>query len=118
MLVEPLKIALDMRPQQLLHTVASELSFEFGNRTLWIAQQATQGRPDSDLRPGTFEQDAVEDFNLIKMVALAFEELSPLIDRCLHDRVVICCEWDVRAIRLEEILVDVEAWAKRFKRRF
>ena len=52
------------------------------------------------------------------MVALPFKELSPLIDRCIHDRVVIRCEWDVRAIRLEEILVDVEAWAKRFKRRF
>ena len=36
-LVEPLKIALDMRPQQLLHTVVGELRFEFGNRALWIA---------------------------------------------------------------------------------
>jgi hypothetical protein len=36
-LVEPLKITLDMRPQQLLHAVISELRFEFGNRALWIA---------------------------------------------------------------------------------
>ena len=36
-LVEPLKIALDMRPQQLLHAVVGELRFEFGNRALWIA---------------------------------------------------------------------------------
>ena len=39
-------------------------------------------------------------FNLIKMVPLRLKELS-LIDRCIHDRVVICCEWDVRAIRLK-----------------
>ncbi len=117
-LVEPLKIALDMRPQQRLHAVVGELRFEFGNRAFWIAQQASERRPDAGLRPGAFEQDAVEDLNLIKMVSLAFKELSPLIDRCLHNRVVIRCEWDVRSIRLEEILVDVEAWAKRFKRRF
>src|SRR5437879_13744686 len=36
-LVEPLKIALDMRPQQLLHAVVGELRFELGNRSLWIA---------------------------------------------------------------------------------
>jgi len=35
-LVEPLKIALDMRPQQLFHAVVGELRFEFGNRPLWI----------------------------------------------------------------------------------
>jgi hypothetical protein len=36
-LVEPLKIALDMRPQQLLHAVVGELRLEFRNRALWIA---------------------------------------------------------------------------------
>jgi len=36
-LVEPLKIALDMRPQQLLPAVVGELRFEFGNGALWIA---------------------------------------------------------------------------------
>jgi len=36
-LVEPLKIALDMCPQQLLHAVVGELRFEFGDRALWIA---------------------------------------------------------------------------------
>src|SRR6267378_3012406 len=40
-LVEALKIALDMRPQQLLHAVVGELRFEFGNRALWIAKQAS-----------------------------------------------------------------------------
>jgi len=36
-LVEPLKIALDMRPQQLLHAVVGELRLQLGNRALWIA---------------------------------------------------------------------------------
>jgi len=35
--VESLKIALDMRPQQLLHAVVGELRFEFGDGALWIA---------------------------------------------------------------------------------
>jgi hypothetical protein len=77
-LVEPLKIALDMLSQERLHTVVSELRFEFGNRALWIPQEASERRAHACLRPGPFEQDAVEDFNLIKMVALCFKELSPL----------------------------------------
>src|SRR5580698_6209160 len=36
-LVESLKVALDMRPQQLLHAVVGKLRFEFGNRALWIS---------------------------------------------------------------------------------
>ena len=36
-LVEPLKIALDMRPQQLLHAVVGELRLQFRNSGLWIA---------------------------------------------------------------------------------
>src|SRR5229473_1969899 len=42
-LVEPLKIAFDMRTQQLLHAVVGELRFEFGNGALWIAEQASEG---------------------------------------------------------------------------
>jgi hypothetical protein len=36
-LVEPLKIALDMRPQQRLDVVVGELRLEFSHRPLWIA---------------------------------------------------------------------------------
>jgi len=35
-LVEPLKIAFDMRPQQLLHAVVGELRLQLGNRAFWI----------------------------------------------------------------------------------
>jgi hypothetical protein len=75
-------------------------------------------RADAGLRPGAFEQDAVEDFNLIEMVALRFKELPPLVDGRFHNRVVICCERYVGAVRFEEVLVNMEAWAKRFERRF
>ena len=92
--------------------------FEFANRARWIAQEASERRADAGLRPGAFEQDAVEDFNLIKMVPLRFKELPPLVDRRFHNRVVICCERYVGAVRFEEVLVNVEAWAKRFERRF
>ena len=50
------------------------------------------------------------------MVALRFKELPPLVDRCFHNRVVISCERYVRAIRFEEVLVNMEAWAKGFER--
>ena len=116
-LVEPLKIALDMRPQQLLHAVVGELRFEFGNRALWIAEQASERRAYAGLRPGAFEQDAVEDFNLIQMVPLRFKELPSLVNSRLDNGVIICCERYVGAVRFEEVLVNMEAWAKRFERR-
>jgi hypothetical protein len=52
------------------------------------------------------------------MVTLGFKELPPLIDRCFYNRVVIFCERYVGSIRFEEVLVNMEAWAKGFKRRF
>jgi hypothetical protein len=51
------------------------------------------------------------------MVTLGFKELPALIDRRFHNRVVIFREGYVRAIRLEEILVNMEARAKGFQRR-
>jgi hypothetical protein len=52
------------------------------------------------------------------MVTLGFKDLPPLIDRCFHNRVVIFCERYVGSVRFEEVLVNMEAWAKRCKRRF
>jgi hypothetical protein len=83
-------------------------------RARGIEQEPSQRRAHAGLRPAALEQDAVEDFNLIKMVALRFKELSPLVDSCFHYRVVISREWYVGTVRLEEILVNVEAGAKRF----
>ncbi len=117
-LVEPLKIALDLRPQQRLHAVVGELRFEFADGARWIAEEAGEGRADAGLRPRAFEQDAVEDFDLIEMVALRLEELPPLVDSGLHDRVVIVGKRDLRPVRFEEILVDMKAWAKGFERGF
>src|SRR6267143_1106693 len=98
MLVEPSKIVLDVRMQQRLHAVVGELRFEFSNRALWIANEASERRAQAGLRPGAFEQHAIEDFNLIKTVALGLKELPPLVDRCFDNRFVILCERDVRAV--------------------
>jgi hypothetical protein len=54
LLVEPLEIVLDMRPQQLLHTVVGELRFQLGNRAFWITQEPRQRRAHAGLRPGAF----------------------------------------------------------------
>src|SRR5208282_1033036 len=43
-LVEPLKIALDMRTQQLLHAVVGELRFQLGNRAFWITEEPSKRR--------------------------------------------------------------------------
>src|SRR5579863_6122012 len=51
------------------------------------------------------------------MVPLRFKELPPLFDRCFYNRVIICCERYVGAVRFEEVLVNMEAWAKGFQRR-
>ena len=51
------------------------------------------------------------------MVPLRFKELPPLVDRCFDNRVIIFCERYVGAVRFEEVLVNMEAWAKGFQRR-
>src|SRR5579884_3800399 len=52
------------------------------------------------------------------MIALAFKELPPLLDGCLYNRVVVVSKRNLRPVRLEKILVDVEAGAESFERRF
>src|SRR5580700_793032 len=51
------------------------------------------------------------------MVALRFKELPSLINSCRDNGIVIFCKRYVRAVRFEEVLVNVEAWAKGFQRR-
>src|ERR1700731_5328919 len=51
------------------------------------------------------------------MVPLRFKELPSLVDSRLDNGVIICCERYVGAVRLEEVLVNMEAWAKGFQRR-
>src|SRR5216684_2952788 len=75
-----------------------------------------KSRANAGLRSGAFKQDAVEDLNLIKMVALGFKELPALVDSCFHNRVVIGCERYVGVVRFEEVLVNMEAWIKCFER--
>jgi hypothetical protein len=116
-LIEPSNLVLDMSAQEGLYAVIGELRSELLNSTRGIAQEASEGPAHAGLRPGAFEQDAVEDFNLIKMVPPCCKELPPLVDSCFHNRIVIRRERYVGAVRFEEVLVNMEAWAKGFQRR-
>jgi len=51
---------------------------------------ATERRADTGFGTRPFEQDAIEDFDLIEAVALRLEKLSALIDGCLDNGIVIC----------------------------
>ena len=51
------------------------------------------------------------------MVPLRFKELPSLVDSRFDNGVIICCERYVGAVRFEEVLVNMEAWAKGFQRR-
>ena len=88
-LLKPRKVGLDLRPQQSLHAVVGELRPQFANRASGIAEETGERRADACLRPRPFEDDAVEDFDLIEMVALGFKELPPLVDGGFHNGVVI-----------------------------
>src|SRR5208283_1048174 len=116
-LVESRNIVFDVRAQQSFHVVVRELRFEFPKNSGRIAKELAERRTHTGLRPRAFEQNAIEDFDLIKMVALRLKELPPLFNRSFHNRVVISREGYVGPVRLEEILVDVKAGAKGFQSR-
>src|SRR5208282_6754388 len=117
-LIEAPNIVLDMRAQQRLHAVAGELRRQLANRASGISEKASERRAYAGLRSRSFEQDAVENLHLIKAVALRLKELPPLLDGRFHNRVVVSGERYVGPVRLEEILVNVEAGAKGFQSRF
>ena len=117
-LVEPRNIALDLAAQQRLHAVVRELRLQFADGPGRIAKEPAECRAHAGLRPRAFEQNAVEDLDLIKMVALRLKELAPLLDGRCHNRVVISGERNVGPVRLEEILVNMEAWAEGFQSGF
>jgi hypothetical protein len=108
-LIEPSNIVLDMGAQQ-------RLSCCRWRTALVVRQQRQPDRARGErapfsrhLRPVALKQNAIEDFNLIKMVALCCKELPPLVDSCFHNRIVIRRERYVGALRFEEVLVDMEA---------
>src|SRR5215469_16626180 len=81
-------------------------------------EHASERRTDAGFGAGPFEHDAIEDFDLIEVVAFGFEKLPTLVDGCLHNRIVICSEGDVWTIGFEQVLVNAKAWPKRFEGRF
>src|ERR1700689_1961925 len=52
------------------------------------------------------------------MVPLRFKELPSLVNRRFDNGVIVCCERYVGAVRFEEGLVNMEAWAKGLQGRF
>src|SRR5271157_3549702 len=88
-LIEAPNIVLDMRAQQRFHAVVSKLRLQLANRASGISEKASERRAHSGFRSRSFEQDAVENLHLIKMVALRLKELPPLLDRRFHNRVVV-----------------------------
>src|SRR5260370_36831602 len=94
------------------------MRLQLANRASGVSEKASERRAHAGLRSRSFEQDAVENLHLIKMVAFCFKELPSLLDGRFHNRVVVSGERYVGAVRFEEGLVDIEAWAKRFVRRF
>src|ERR1700677_2121615 len=117
-LVKADNITLDLTAQQSFHVVVRELGLQFADGPGGIAKELPERGAHSGLRPCAFEQNAVEDLDLIKMIALRFKELAPLLDDRCHNRVVIFCEGYVGAVRFEQILVNVEAWAESFQSGF
>ena len=49
-------------------------------------EKSSECRAYTCLRARTFEQDAIEDFNLVEMVTFGFEELPALVNGCVYDR--------------------------------
>jgi hypothetical protein len=112
------QVVLDLRAQERLHPAVGELSLEFIDSPGGIAEELREGCAYAGLRPRAFQQDAVEDFDLEEPVGLLFKEPSSLIYRGLYDWIVVAGERNLRAIRFEEILIDMEAGAEGFERRF
>src|ERR1017187_90780 len=105
---ESREVAFNLRPKQSLHAAVRELGLQFADGAGRIAEETSQCRTNSGLRPSAFKQDAIEHFDFVKAVAL---------NGRLYDRVLIAGEWNLRTVGLEQVLIDMEARAKRFQRR-
>src|SRR5260370_28213613 len=81
-------------------------------------EEPPDGCCDPCFRPGTFQQDAITEVDLIQAIALRLKELPPLVDGGLHNGIVVGSKWNLRSILLEEILIDVEAGTECFECRF
>ncbi len=117
-LLKPCNLGLDLRPQQFFHAATGKLRLQLVNCSGWITEQAGECSSDASLRTRPFEHDAIEDLNLIQPVTLGLEEPPPLVDGRFYDRVIVVGEGDLRPILLEQILIDMEAGAKRLERCF
>src|ERR1700750_2424466 len=77
-----------------------------------------QSRGHPLFRACAFNQHDVEDLDLEERVPFRLEEFASLIDGRLNNRIDIAGKRDLRAVRLEEVLIDVETRAEGFQRGF
>jgi hypothetical protein len=47
------------------------------------------------------EQNAIEDLDLVQVIALRGEEFAPVVDLCLDNVVLVAFEGDLRSVRFE-----------------
>src|SRR5258708_38695044 len=62
-----------------------------------------------------FEQNAIEDFNRIKVIAPGLKELPPVVHLSLDHCVWVVGEWNLWAACFEQVLVDVKTGAERLE---
>jgi hypothetical protein len=71
------QVLLDLRPQERFHAAAGELRLQFADGAGGIMEESSESRAHAGLRPRSLKRDAVEDLDLIELVALCFKELPP-----------------------------------------
>src|SRR5487761_1304092 len=88
-LFQPRKVMFNLRAQQSFHAAVGKLRSQLANGSGGIMEHPGQRSAYPSFGSRTFEHGAVEDFNLIKMVALRLEELPSLVVGRFHNRIVI-----------------------------
>ena len=99
-LFQPRQVLLDLRPQERFHAAAGELSLQFADGAGGIMEEPGEGRAHAGLRPRSFKEDAIEDLDLVEVVALRFKELASLVDGRSNNRIVVVGEGNLRPVLL------------------
>src|ERR1700682_1763123 len=106
-----LEIRVDLSAQENFGPVARKLRLQLAHGAVRVSWKALQCGHDARLRARTFKDDHVNDLNVEKLVSLRFEVFAPLVYGRVDDLVSVAGEGNLGPTGLEEILVDVEAFA-------
>ena len=85
---------------------------------LGIARHPCESGEDAGLRPRTLKHEHIEEFHFLEPVALGLEVLPPLVNGCVDQLIVIAGERDLWPVGLEDVLIDMKAFAERLEGRF